>query len=153
MSQAKPTVAAKDEAAPVSPVAAATSDDAKSSQSNTEVKELMTSVKQLSQKRRMLRQVQITYSRIKKSFFKILKPIEEEGADKIEEKKTPKDPEDIAKEKVKAAHRLLRNFNYAVNVQVMNREDDKRVFPTKFETELESLFDDKEALEKLKKAL
>ena len=45
MSQAKPTVAAKDEAAPVSPVAAATSDDAKSSQSNTEVKELMTSVK------------------------------------------------------------------------------------------------------------
>ena len=58
----------------------------------------------------------MTYSRIKKSFFKILKPVEEEVTDKIEEKKTPKDPEDAAKEKVKAAHRLLRNFNYAVNV-------------------------------------
>ena len=45
MSQAKPTVAIKDEAAPISPVAAAVSDDAKSSQSNSEVKELMTSIK------------------------------------------------------------------------------------------------------------
>jgi len=54
---------------------------------------------------------------------------------------------------VKAAHRLLRNFNYSVNVQVMNREDDKRVFPHKFAAEIESLFDDKEALEKIKKAL
>ena len=35
----------------------------------------------------------------------------------------------------------------------MSREDDKRVFPEKFETEMEKLFDDKEALEKLKKAL
>lgn len=65
MSQAKTTVA-KDDAAPVSPVAAAPSDDAKSSNS-TEVKDLTTSLKQLSQQRRMLRQVQITYARIKKS--------------------------------------------------------------------------------------
>jgi hypothetical protein len=35
----------------------------------------------------------------------------------------------------------------------MSREDDKRVFPEKFETEMEKLFDDKEALEKLNKAL
>jgi len=55
MSQAKNTVVAKDEAAPVSPVAAAASDDAKSSHSNSEVKELMTSLKQMSQKRRILR--------------------------------------------------------------------------------------------------
>lgn len=153
MSQAKNTVVAKDEAAPVSPVAAAASDDAKSSHSNSEVKELMTSLKQMSQKRRILRQVQITYARIKKSHFKVLKPAEEEGADKKEEKRTPKDPVDVAKEKVKAAHRLLRNFNYAVNVQVMNREDDKRVFPKQFETEMESLFEDKVALQQLKKAL
>lgn len=54
---------------------------------------------------------------------------------------------------MKAAHRLLRNFNYAVNVQVMDRDDDKRVFPKKFEEEMESLFDDNAALEKIKKAL
>jgi len=109
----------------------------------------------MSQKRRILRQVQITYSRIKKSFFKVLKSPaeEEEKADKVEDKKTPKDPVDAAKEKVKAAHRLLRNFNYAVNVQVMDRDDDKRVFPKKFEEEMESLFDDNAALEKIKKAL
>lgn len=48
MSLAK-TAHAKDEAAPVSPVAAtAVSDDAKSSNSN-EVKELQTSIRQLSQ--------------------------------------------------------------------------------------------------------
>ena len=35
----------------------------------------------------------------------------------------------------------------------MSREDDKRVFPQKFSAEIESLFDDKEALEKIKKAL
>lgn len=35
----------------------------------------------------------------------------------------------------------------------MNREDDKRVFPLNFATEIESLFDDKLALEKIKKAL
>lgn len=150
MSLAK-TAHAKDEAAPVSPVAAtAVSDDAKSSNSN-EVKELQTSIRQLSQQRRMLRQVQVTYSRIKKSQFKYIKPADDE-VEKTQEK-TPKDPEDSAKEKVKAAHRLLRNFNYAVNVQVMSREDDKRVFPQKFSAEIESLFDDKSALEKVKKAL
>lgn len=35
----------------------------------------------------------------------------------------------------------------------MSREDDKRVFPQKFSAEIESLFDDKSALEKVKKAL
>lgn len=60
-----------------------------------------------------------------------------------EEKTSPKDSEETAKDKVIAAHRLLRNFNYAVNVQVMNREDDKRVFPLNFATEIEGLFDDK----------
>lgn len=35
----------------------------------------------------------------------------------------------------------------------MSREDDKRVFPQKFAAEIESLFDDEEALEKIKKAL
>ena len=35
----------------------------------------------------------------------------------------------------------------------MSREDDKRVFPHKFAAEIESLFDDKEALDKIKKAL
>ena len=59
----------------------------------------------------------------------------------------------IKKEKVSAAHRLLRNFNFAVNVQIMDREDDKRVFPSKFVKEIESLFDDKDSLEKIKKAL
>ena len=96
--------------------------------------------------------MQITYARIKRSYFKILKP-SEDGVDKVEEKSTPKDPVDINKEKVKAAHRLLRNFNYAVNVQVMDREEDKRVFPLKFSAKMEGLFDDKESLEKFKKAL
>ena len=119
MSQAKTTVA-KDEAAPVSPVpAAAASDDAKSSHS-AEVKDLTAALRQLSQQRRMFRQVQMTYNRIKKSQFKYLKVEDEEVVDKnaaaAEEKTTPKDPEETAKDKVKAAHRLLRNFNYAVNV-------------------------------------
>lgn len=35
----------------------------------------------------------------------------------------------------------------------MSKEEDKRVFPQKFAVEIESLFDDKEALEKMKKAL
>jgi hypothetical protein len=35
----------------------------------------------------------------------------------------------------------------------MSREEDKRVFPQKFSAEIESLFDDKEALDKVKKAL
>jgi len=66
--------------------------------------------------------VQITYSRIKKSQFKHLKVADGEVVDKVDkvadekEKSTPKDPEETAQDKVKAAHRLLRNFNYAVNV-------------------------------------
>lgn len=35
----------------------------------------------------------------------------------------------------------------------MSREDDRRVFPQKFAAEIESLFDDKEALKQFKKAL
>jgi len=65
MSQAKTTVS-KDEAAPLSPIPATASDDAKSSHS-TEVKDLNTTLRQLSQQRRMLRLVQINYNRIKKS--------------------------------------------------------------------------------------
>ena len=144
MSATKQT-AIKDEAAPVSPVAGP-SDDAKSTQS--EIKELIASLKSLTQKRRVFRQVQLNYIRIKKSFFKQLQPVEE--ADKSE---SPSDPEQVQKEKVSATHRLLRNFNFAVNVQTMGREDDKRVFPEKFTAEIEAIFEDKDSLEKLKKAL
>jgi len=67
MSQATKTTVAKDEAAPVNTVPAAdASDDAKSSHS-TEVKDLTAALKQLSQQRRMIRQVQINYSKIKRS--------------------------------------------------------------------------------------
>lgn len=142
MSNTKETTI-KDEAAPASPVAT-TTEDAKSS----EIKELINSLKSLTQKRRAFRQVQLNYNRIKKSFLKHLQPTED--ADK---KETPTDPEQVKKEKVSAAHRLLRNFNFAVNVQIMSREEDKRVFPEKFAKEIESLFDDKDALEKVKKAL
>lgn len=142
MSHTKETTI-KDEAAPASPVATKT-EDAKSS----EIKELIASLKSLTQKRRAFRQVQLNYVRIKRSFFKHLQPVEE--ADKSE---SPADPEQVKKEKVSAAHRLLRNFNFAVNVQIMDREDDKRVFPSKFVKEIESLFDDKDSLEKIKKAL
>lgn len=153
MSIANETTAAvvsKDEAAPVSPVAA-THDDAKSSSSNTEVKELTASLRQILSRRRMLRSVQITYRRIKKGQFKYLKPVEVKPEET--EQKVTKDPEEVAKEKVRAVYRLLRNFNFAVNVQTMTREDDKRVFPQKFAAEMESLFEDKQAQEKLKKAL
>ena len=143
MSNTKQT-AIKDEAAPVSPVARP-SEDAKS---QSEIKELIASLKSLTQKRRVFRQVQLNYTRIKKSFFKHIQPAEE--ADKSE---SPADPEQAQKEKVSATHRLLRNFNFAVNVQTMDREDDKRVFPEKFVAEIETLFEDKDSLEKIKKAL
>lgn len=35
----------------------------------------------------------------------------------------------------------------------MNREEDKKVLPDKFRDEIESIFEDKDSLEKLKKAL
>lgn len=57
------------------------------------------------------------------------------------------------KEKVNATHRLLRNFNFAINVQFMDRQDDKRIFPEKFSAEIDTIFDDKDSLDKLKKAL
>jgi hypothetical protein len=101
--------AIKDEAAPASPVAIPQSDEANSNQS--EIKELVASLKNLTQKRRVFRQVQVNYIRIKKTFFKHLQVSEE--ADKSE---SPANPAPLEKEKVSATHRLLRNFNYAVNV-------------------------------------
>lgn len=145
------STAIKDEAVPASPVAEQ-SEDAKSDQ--PEVKELLASLKNLTQKRRVFRQCQLNYIRIKKAFIKHLQPPVAEEADKTAESRgSPKDPETVQEEKVHAAHRLLRNFNYAVNVQTMGREDDKRVFPEKFAAEIESIFEDKDALEKVKKAL
>lgn len=102
----------KDEAAPASPVAVSPSDDAKSNQS--EIKELINSLKNLTQKRRVFRQVQVNYVRIKKTFFKHLQPPEEN--DKSESQADTTTTPQTPKEKVSATHRLLRNFNYAVNV-------------------------------------
>ena len=141
--------ATKDEAAaPVSPVAEVNSDDAKSNKS--EIKDLRATISNLSQKRRVFRQCQINYIRIKKSLFKKIQPDTTEEADKSE---SPKDPELVQEEKVSATHRLLRNFNFAVNVQTMERDDDKRVIPEKFAKEIEAIFETKDDLEKMKKAL
>ena len=70
-----PRVAKEEEAAaPVSPPVA-DNDDAKSSKSNSnEIKELVASLKELTQKRRVFRQVQLNYSRIRKNFFKHIQP-------------------------------------------------------------------------------
>lgn len=93
----------------------------------------------------MLRQVQITYRRIKRGQFRYLKPVEVKPEES--EQKVTKDPEEVAKEKVRAVFRLIKNFNFTLNVQTMTKEDDKRVFPQKFAAEIESLFEDKQALE------
>lgn len=87
MSKPQSTMNKDEAAAPASPaVERHNSDDAKST--NSEVKELITAIKNLSQKRRVFRQVQLNYIRIKKSFFKHIKPLEE-AADKSESQKDP----------------------------------------------------------------
>ena len=75
----------------------------------------MLSLKNLTQKRRVFRKVQANYVRIKKTFIKVIQPMDEPSSDKTESTVTV-DPTEIEKKKVNATHRLLRNFNFAVNV-------------------------------------
>jgi len=138
--------AAAEKAAPESPPSDR-SDDAKSAVSS-EVKDLLSSLKDLSSKRRAFRQVQLRYATIKKSSFKNL-----QVPQKSDDENDSKSSEKVQHSKASIVHRILRNFNFAINIQVMAREDDKRVFPDKFSKEIEDLFDDKEAFAKLKKAL
>ena len=95
------------------------------------VKKLAKELRQAEAKRRLFRRTLNQYERIKKRFTTQLEKLT--GADAVKDENTDK-------EVVVAVYRLLRNFCISYNtIEMADRNEDKQVFPAKFEGDLKKI--------------
>lgn len=112
--------------------AAAPAEDAKPLSPEEEaVKKLAKELRQAEAKRRLFRRTLLQYERIKKRFTQQLDKLTGGAADEKDKSENPD------KDIVIAVYRLLRNFCISYNtIEMADRNEDKQVFPAKFEAEI-----------------